>query len=547
MAKFIGLSASLLLFISVLSASASPPSLKVGFSKVDITPSESIHLGGFAPYYPIPFKKNRWSAGVHDPIWARGIAIEGENRKTVILISTDLPGLGWKYINPVRREIERVLHVPKENIIIASTHNHAGPDAIGFWSTTLSGHNREYTTQLKKWMLEAAEQAIRNLEPAEMTTLTTKHYACYDPKTRKLKKDPNCRIPSSNADYEGPNSASYDQLLIQKDKRDPIVRNTAITVAHFSRPRTGKSIGTFINWHNHPDTLGGKNRLISSDFPHYLRQFVETKLGGTAVYFSGTVGCQIGPGSPTPLWSEDMKPIFETGPTGGRVRKFAGDDIWERIRSIGYEIGSEVVSAVQSSCLGSQPSCLEGKNPERTIKIEVKTEPLDIAPTNFLHVVATGSVWRFDVDDEDRMQRYSGRCKGRFGCVRSDVSLMQIGELSLLTGPAEIDPVYIYGRNESTVDYGKKFGRWHFPSMPGVRPWIKGPHIAILGQANNYLSYMIPLSDNVGALRFKHRNHYEEFVTVSKYLGDDLGNKWMQMLGSETRYNKRKILPEIKQ
>lgn len=535
----------LLGFFSVASTFAATPNLRVGFSKVDITPDFQrfgpIHLGGFAPYYPVPFKKNRWAVGIHDPIWARAIAIQGEGEKTVILISADLPGLAWKYINPVRREIERVFHIPQANVIIASTHNHAGPDAIGYWSTTLPGHNKEYTTQLKQWLFSAAARAIQNLEPADMTTLTTSHYACYDPKTRELKKDPYCNIPANSTDYRSKSTTHYDSLLIQKDKRDPIVRNTNITVAYFTRPETGDTLGTFINWHNHPDTLGGKNLFLSSDFPHYLRQYVETKLGGMAVYFSGTVGCQIGAGSPIPLWTREMEPVFERGPMGTPVRKFVGTNAWEKIRSIGYEIGNEVVEAVRT-----RHTSTHGSTFKRTAPITIKTEPLDIAPTNILHALTTGPVWHFDVEPVDRIHRYATRCMGRFGCVRSDVSILQIGDLSVVTGPAEIDPAYIYGRAESTADYGGKYGNWHFPAMPGIRDWMKGPHIAVLGQANNYLSYMIPRSDNVGALKFKHPNHYEEFVTVNKHLGDDLGNKWMQMLGSSVRYNSRKILPETR-
>ncbi|NDG84333.1 MAG: hypothetical protein EBX52_04750 [Proteobacteria bacterium] len=175
-----------------------------------------IFIGGFAPYYPVPFYHNRWAQGVHDPIWARAVAIEGEGGKTVILISTDLPGLTWKHINPVRREIQKVFHIPAGNIIITSTHDHAGPDAAGYWVSLLPGHHYEYTHALRAWMLDAAVKAIRAMEPAKVRTLTTTHIACYNPRTRELKKDPDCRLsPLStlSADENGVTMGTVDPLF----------------------------------------------------------------------------------------------------------------------------------------------------------------------------------------------------------------------------------------------------------------------------------------------------------------------------------------------
>jgi hypothetical protein len=549
-------------FFSLLVAGAELPvahSLEVGVSAVDITPYPSashdnprrpgyesefgrIYLGGYGPYVPV-FGSDRWARGVHDPVWARAIAVRDQGN-TVIMISTDLPGLVWKYINPARRELSKKFNIPVENIIIASTHNHSGPDSAGYWVTLLRGHNGKYNQRLIQWLIESGTQAIRSLEPAQIKTVTTDHLACIDKDTQDLKREKDCRFPANKAEYANPERAVlFDTPIIQVDKRDPQVLNTKITIQHYTRPGSGTTIGTLINWHNHPDTLGmkGDETFISSDFPHYLREFVEKKLGGKAVYFSGTVGCQIGPGAPVPLWSAEGTPVYtqqRTG-TGKLARAFVEARDWPLIRSIGYEIGNEVVQAIQNS---AGPYAL-------TAQVQVKNRSVDIAPTNFLHWLATGSVWRFDVEPEDQMVWYWGRCMGRFGCVRSDVALVQIADLSILTGPGEIDPVYLYGRNESTAVWkrGKKTWTQHFKSYPSIAPHLKGPHVAVFGQAQNYLSYQFPYSDFVGALNLKHPNHYEDMVTVNKHFGDDVGNVWHELVGSEYRYNSRRILPAREQ
>jgi predicted class III extradiol MEMO1 family dioxygenase len=38
---------------------------------------------------------------------------------------------------------------------------------------------------------------------------------------------------------------------------------------------TSQTLGTLIQWANHPENIVSKNLLISSDFTHYLREAVE--------------------------------------------------------------------------------------------------------------------------------------------------------------------------------------------------------------------------------------------------------------------------------
>ena len=57
-----------------------------------------------------------------------------------------------------------------------------------------------------------------------------------------------------------------------------------------SRGRPGKVIATLINWNTHPESMESANTLITSDFPHAVRDEVEKKYGGTAIYISGAIG-----------------------------------------------------------------------------------------------------------------------------------------------------------------------------------------------------------------------------------------------------------------
>ncbi len=482
-----------------------------------------VHLAGFGPYLPFQ-ADNRLAEGAHDPLWARALAVEGANGDTVVLVSTDLPGLGAKHANQIRRRVERASGVPFANIIIHSTHTHSAPDVSGYWSTLMRGHNRRYTHQVREWVYEAIQAALRGRQPAEMRVATTTHVSCRDADARQLKADPACHLPDINNLFDDA-VADFDQFLIQRDQRDPIVRNTQIVAAEFSA-LDGQTIATLVNWHNHPDTLGSANRLISSDYPHYVREFMERTRGGIALYFVGTLGNQLGAlrGTPVPLWSAQGERVFEGDRSTGaatasaaRVRVLVTDG-WEKIRSIGFEVAAAAATALES-----------GKR-SANIAVSVRTRSFETPVDNAIHLLGTWPVWHNDVSAEDRLRYGWPRCWGLLGCVRSEVTLVRLGELSLITAPGEIEPAYVVGRRQSTADYGPEWGRWDFPAIAGIDQLMPGTHHAVIGSANDYLSYMIPMSDYVGWWNVDHPNHYEDAVTIGKRFGDDVYRAWLDLL-----------------
>ena len=422
-----------------------------------------VHLAGFSPYVPF-VDDNRIAGGVHDPLWSRAIAIRDAGGETVVLVATDLPGLGRKHTSVVRRRVEQTLGVPASNVIIQSTHTHSAPDASGYWSTMLPGRITPYTDLVRERIYESIATALGALRPARMRAVTTTHVSCRDPRTGELKQEPECRLPDINNEFDKP-GAQLDTFVIQRDQRDPIVRNTRIVAAAFVDPETSETFATLVNWNNHPDTLGSDNRLISSDYPHYLREYVERALGGTCVYLVGTLGNQIGGlrGTPVPLRDEQGHRVYEGGVSegvAGRVPVFVHSG-WDHIRSTGFEVGAAVVAALETAEL------------DDTAPVSVRTAPLELPVDNMLHVLLTWSVWNDDVAADDAMRYRSSRCWGLLGCVPSEVALVRIGSLAFLTAPGEVDPAYLLGRRQSVADYGE-WGRWEFPAMPGVDAAMPG-------------------------------------------------------------------------
>src|SRR5262245_39456704 len=97
--------------------------LKAGFAEANITPT----LDAKKPIYLAGYGMNRKAAGVHDPIMARCVVLEGGGEK-IALACVDLIGLQYPQVKEIRDKLPGFRHV-----MVSSTHNHEGPDVIGIW------------------------------------------------------------------------------------------------------------------------------------------------------------------------------------------------------------------------------------------------------------------------------------------------------------------------------------------------------------------------------------------------------------------------------
>jgi hypothetical protein len=73
------------------------------------------------------------------------------------------------------------------------------------------------------------------------------------------------------------------------------VRNPSVPMIQL-RDRTSQQVlATLVNYASHPESLGSQNREITADFPHFMREALEQRYGGTAIYVAGDVGVLQGP------------------------------------------------------------------------------------------------------------------------------------------------------------------------------------------------------------------------------------------------------------
>lgn len=219
---------------------------RAGYSARPITPplAKPVYLAGFG--------NNRTATAVHDPLTARCLALSAQASNPTVLCAVDLIGLFHDDVLKIRAA------VPQANLIVAATHTHQGPDTMGLWGPAegVSGIDEAYMNHVVAQTAEAARQAIAGLQPAQAF--------------------PAQITPQDVNSY-------YD------DSRPPDLHDPAILSLALRTP-AGRPIATLVNWTNHPETLGDKNTLITSDWVHYLRSHLEANNSGPVVYFNGAIG-----------------------------------------------------------------------------------------------------------------------------------------------------------------------------------------------------------------------------------------------------------------
>ncbi|MEC9465396.1 MAG: hypothetical protein VX834_06410 [Myxococcota bacterium] len=210
--------------------------------------------GIWDPVWIAGFGTGRAATGVHDDVWTRVITMERGNTRLAV-VSLDLVGLFHPDVVALRLAVQEA-GLEFDHITVASTHQHEGPDTMGIWgkSSFETGYDPHYIDFVIKQTVEALRQSLATMEMAAMRV--------------------------------GLGEASH----LVTDTRLPEVMEQSIHTINFERS-DGSVITSLVVWGNHPEALGNRNTLLTSDYPHYLREKMEAaQPGSVAVFFSGILG-----------------------------------------------------------------------------------------------------------------------------------------------------------------------------------------------------------------------------------------------------------------
>lgn len=427
---------------------------------VDITPTEDNHpclmlLGGTS--------NNRQATGVHDNLEARVILLD-KNGEYAVLVSLDLVGMLITDVDRVWDRLE-TSGISKENVVLSSTHTHSAPDSMGVWGEdyNVSGRCPAYMEFVVDSVVAKVEELKSEMVPVSMYVAKTE-----------------INEPDSN----------YPNLM--KDSRRPYVTNDNFLVAQF-KAEDESTVATVINWHCHPETMIG-SKEYSADFPRWTRKKVEDELGGTCIYFSGTVGgLMTNLGVKIPERDEEGNPVTVDG-----VQSFVASDNEIKDRSLGYVVGEYALDALNNAEL------VEGD-------MLVDTRIVNLPFENLIFAMAfnMGVLEEYDETIKDDKE-----VCGFYGCIPQPITHISVGKFHIIALPGELFPEVSVGREASSYDWGEEWGVKEYPAITGYRDSLpEGHYLMEFGLSNNEIGYMIPESDFHPN---DHPNYYEEYFSISK-------------------------------
>lgn len=182
------------------------------------------------------------STGVHDPTSVRAIIFND-----VALLTVDCCALHEDTCREIR---DRAIGATGlSEVVVAATHTHSGP-GIG----------------------------LRGLGEHSPSTLAEVVRVAHQTLTRAWIQREECLVEFSSTRGVG----------IAKNRRDGRAINPPVSC--LKATHEGKVVGTLVSYPCHPVVLDGTNTLISGDYPHFTREYLEENMGGVSVFMTGCAG-----------------------------------------------------------------------------------------------------------------------------------------------------------------------------------------------------------------------------------------------------------------
>src|SRR5690606_26864942 len=227
----------------------------------------------------------------NDPLWARGFVVQNASRK-IAVVTLDLIGYFYNEVQTIRAH-PALAELGFDAIMVTSTHQHEGPDTMGLWGPdeTTSGVDPDYLDFVNEQVVQCLLDAEESLVPAEARFATGTTEGTSLPPHPDLVADGKV-LESLVIPGDAFSPARPEDVVVQGDPGEIV---NATVPALQLREVDGDVIATVVNFASHPESLGSNNTLITSDFPHYMREALEAYYGGIAIYVSADLGVLQGP------------------------------------------------------------------------------------------------------------------------------------------------------------------------------------------------------------------------------------------------------------
>ena len=269
---------------------------------------------------------------------------------------------------------------------------------------------------------------------------------------------------------------------MQEDIRTPVVYSKTLTRFRFV-PVDGSREVWLLNFASHSESLQGCNHLVSADFPCYLREKIDSEAGADVVYTVGAIGGMI---------SMDI-------PDEDRLRE--EHRLLESTRKIGYRLANYALEIVDE---------------------EKVTPVINIGRREFYAKVENTILTLACMIGLLEADRYADSKYPKLMCLKTEISIMEIGNKRLLLLPCEIFPELVYGGFLSADESATGKGAEANPEL--LSDIIGDKNTMVCGLANDELGYVVPPNDFMlhptapyleNGRDSHNRRHYEETNSMS--------------------------------
>ncbi|MGD9647555.1 MAG: neutral/alkaline non-lysosomal ceramidase N-terminal domain-containing protein [Pirellulales bacterium] len=246
-----------------VTAVAEQSTWRAGAAKVNITPTESMWMSGYA-------SRNQPSEGTLIDLWGKALVLEDTVGVRVAVVTLDLVGIDRDFSLAIRREIEKRTGLPAERVALCCSHTHTGPvvgenlRAMYFLDDEQAERARDYSRALPAKLAGAVAAAVDDLRPAGVAWAQgTADFAV------------NRR---NNSEAEVP------ELRERGELRGPVDHSVPVLAVH--RLDTGALHAVLFGYACHATTLSSYE--WSGDYPGFAQLKLEAAHpGATALFFAG--------------------------------------------------------------------------------------------------------------------------------------------------------------------------------------------------------------------------------------------------------------------
>ncbi len=348
----------LFVIVGCLFSDVASAEFRAGAGQRIITPEPLLPVsGGMGPTSPAKEKRGE--------LMVQALVIENDGTR-VALVAIDLLGFPSVLVN---RIATLVPEIPSGQLIVGASHTHSAPDCYAFPDGKGgSTADLEYLDRICVLASEAIHDAWKDMQVASL------------------------RIASGDA--VGKIAYNYYAPDLY-DRRVAVIQAVSLD---------DKVLATLVNYAIHPEVLGAGVGILSPDLIGPLRDRIESKVGGMAMFFNSAQGGMV---------TADNRDLND--PSDAKRGYWNDTRAWEECVRIGNTLGDEALRVLADAAIQANPKvrCLT-----RMVKFPVESEQL--------WSVVTLSPLQYPHNDDQS--------------ITARINLLELGDSQVLTIPGEALP-----------------------------------------------------------------------------------------------------------